>query len=129
MADNKSVEQNKEYAIDFLNRVVAGQIEAGYAKYVDMGGKHHNAYYPAGFAALKQGMLDNHLQFPHKQLKIGHVIGDNDMVAVHSIIFMKQGEIGVPVVHIFHFSKGKIVEMWDLAVPVPADSPNRDSPM
>lgn len=115
---------NREAAVDFLQMVVAGKIEEGYAKHVDMKGKHHNPFYPSGFPALKQGMLENHAQFPNKKIQIKNIMVDGDKVAVHSHVILKAGETEFAAVHILRFEKGKIVEMWDVAQPSPATSPN-----
>jgi len=117
---------NKESAVQFLQLVVARKIEEAYQKYVDPNGKHHNAYFPAGFAALKQGMIDAHTKFPNTQLSVKHVLGDGEVVAVHSHVKHKPEDRGVAVVHLFRFQNGKIVEMWDCGMPIPEDSPNAD---
>jgi predicted SnoaL-like aldol condensation-catalyzing enzyme len=117
---------HKAAAVDFLQMVVAGNIDQAYEKYVDMDGKHHNAFFPAGFPALKKAMAEAHLQFPNKVFQTKHVLGDNDMVAVHSCMVLKPGEMELGVLHLFRFKDGKIVEMWDLGQQVPKDLPNQD---
>jgi predicted SnoaL-like aldol condensation-catalyzing enzyme len=125
MADKKTIQAYKQTAVDFLQLVVSGHIEEAYDKYVDMQGKQHNVYFPAGFSALKQAMIENHVQFPNKRLTVKNVLGDGDLVAVHSNIVMKSGEPGLAVVHIFRFNEGRIAEMWDIGEAIPADSPNQ----
>lgn len=49
----KSIETNKQSAVEFLNMVIAGQIPEAYEKHIDMEGKHHNAFTPAGLTALE----------------------------------------------------------------------------
>ena len=120
-----SIETNKQAAVDFLQRVVKGRINEAYAEYVDMNGKHHNPYFPAGFAMLKQAMIDNETQFPNKQYMIKNVLGDGDLVAVHGRIVLAPDK-NLEVTHLFRFAGGKIVEMWDVAMPWPADSLNKD---
>ncbi len=117
---------NKEIATQFLELIVAGRIEEAYQKYVEDSGKHHNAFFVAGFTALKKGMVENHAQFPYKQLVIKHVLGDGDMVVTHSHLTFSEGEAGMVVVHLFRIKEGKIVEMWDCGQPIPPDSPNTD---
>jgi len=124
MARPSKMQSNKETALDFLKLVIVGQIDEAYEKYIDMSGKHHNVYYPAQFEALKQGMIENHSQFPDKQFMVKHVLAEGNIVAVHSNIVLELGRSGIAVVHIFRFEDGKIVEMWDIGQPVPADSPN-----
>jgi predicted SnoaL-like aldol condensation-catalyzing enzyme len=123
MIDNNT---RKQAAVEFLQLIVAGRIDEAYQKHVDLQGKHHNPFYPAGFPALKQAMLENHVQFPSKQLTVMSVLGDGDLVAVHSHIVLHPGEPGVAAVHLFRFHSDRIVEMWDCGQPVPTDSPNKD---
>jgi predicted SnoaL-like aldol condensation-catalyzing enzyme len=117
---------DKEAAMQFLQLVVGGRIVDAYERYVDMSGKHHNPYYRAGFPALRQAMMEDEGRRPGKQLLIKHALGDGDMVAVHSRLVVPGGESDYAVVHLFRFQKNKIVEMWDLGMPVPAHSPNDD---
>jgi len=125
MTNRSSIQAHKETAVDFLQLIVAGSIDEAYANYVNMHGKHHNMYYSADFSALKQGMIENQSKFPNKRLMVKNVIGDGNMVAIHSNLIMKTGEPGMAVVHIFRFENGKIVEMWDIGQTVPNESPNR----
>ena len=71
-------------------------------------------------------MIENQVQFPNKQLTIKHVLGDGELVAVHSHILPHPGDTGGSAVHLFRFQDDKIVEMWDIGQPVPVDSPNKD---
>lgn len=50
---------------------------------------------------------------------------EGELVAVHSHVRQKPGDLGAAVVHIFRFEKGRIVELWDLGQPVPEKSPNQ----
>ena len=125
-SDKKAVHYRKQAAVKFLQLVVEGRIEEAYRNYVDLRGKHHNPFFPAGFPALQKAMTEDHVQFPSKKLTVKNVLGDGDMVAVHSHIVMRAGESGMAVVHLFRFHDDKIIEMWDCAQPVPAASPNKD---
>ncbi len=71
-------------------------------------------------------MIENHAQFPSKHLSVKNVLGDGDLVAVHSHIVLRPGETGIVAVHLFRFQGDKIVEMWECGQIVPADSPNKD---
>lgn len=117
---------HKKGAVEFLQMVVAGDIEKAFEKYVDMGGKHHNPYCQAGIEGLKKGMMENEAQFPNKKFTVKHVLGDDDLVSVHSHLVLKQGELELVTVHLLKFENGKIAEFWDLAMPMPKDSPNKD---
>ncbi len=125
MTNKNSIQTQKEIAVDFLQLVVAGNIDEAYTNYVNMHGKHHNVYYSAEFSSLKRGMIENHEQFPNKRLMVKNVLGDGNLVAVHSNIIMKAEEPGMAVVHIFRFEAGRIVEMWDIGQVIPLESPNR----
>ena len=46
--------------------VVMGSIDKAYEKNVDMQGKHHNPFFPAGFPELRKTMIENHVQFFNK---------------------------------------------------------------
>jgi predicted SnoaL-like aldol condensation-catalyzing enzyme len=120
------MENNKQSAKEFLKMVVEGKIDEAYEKYVDMDGKHHNAFFPAGFPALQQAMKENHIQFPAKEFTVKNVIGEGNFVVVHSHVVLSPGEPGMVTVHILRFQNGKIVEMWDCGQPILADSPNKD---
>lgn len=126
MMDSKNYSGLKQAAVDFLQLIVAGKVDDAYQKYVDMRGKHHNPYFPAGFPALKLAMIENQTQFPNKQIILKHVLGDGDLVAVHSHIIPAPGQAGISAVHIFRFAGEKILELWDNGQPVQADSPNQD---
>jgi predicted SnoaL-like aldol condensation-catalyzing enzyme len=116
----------KRAAVEFLQLVVAGCIEEAYQKHVDMQGKHHNPSFPAGFPALMKAMIENQARFPHKQLKVKNVLGDGDLVAVHSQIILEPGQASIAAVHLFRFQGDRIAEMWDIGQPLPLGSPNAD---
>ncbi|CAG0950495.1 hypothetical protein GPROT1_00049 [Gammaproteobacteria bacterium] len=78
MADNDT-RACKQAAVQFLQLVAAGRIDEAYQKHVDMQGKHHNPFFPAGFPALRKAMNENHVQFPDKQLTVKNVLGVGDL--------------------------------------------------
>jgi len=125
MTNKSSIQAHKESALDFLHLVVSGNIDEAYDKYVNMYGKHHNVNFSAEFSSLKRGMIENHTQFPNKRLMVKNVLGDGNLVAIHSNIVMKMGEPGMAVVHIFRFEDGRIIEMWDISQAIPNDTSNR----
>lgn len=45
--------------------------------------------------------------------------------AVHIHVRLKPVDLGVAVIHIFRFEKGRIVELWEAGQPVPEQSPNQ----
>ena len=114
----------KEIAVDFLQLVTVGKIDEAYEKYVNMGGKHHNIYFPAGFSTLKDAMKESHNQFPDKVFEIKNIISEGNMVAAHSLLYL--GEKQLAVVHLFKFENGKIIEMWDIGQEIPKEIPNEE---
>ena len=122
----ENIRAHKTAAVQFLEKVVQGNIDEAYRTFVDMKGKHHNHFFPAGFASLQKAMKDNHVQFPAKRIAVKNVLADGDLVAVHSELILKSAGDRMTVVHIFRFKGDMIVEMWDCGQQIPADSPNGD---
>jgi predicted SnoaL-like aldol condensation-catalyzing enzyme len=118
--------ENKQTAKQFLELIAAGKIDEAYGKYVSETGRHHNSFFREGFPALREAMKENQVQFPNKQLTIKNLIGEGDMVAIHSHIVLRPGENGIAAIHLFRFLGDKIVELWDVDQPIPSNSPNRD---
>src|ERR1700683_5418549 len=100
-----SLEQNKQSAVEFLQMIVAGKIDEAYQKYAASEGKHHNTFTQAGFEELKQGMKDNDAKFPDKKFEVQHVIGDGDLVAVHSRLTLNL-TTELIAIHLLRFSNG-----------------------
>ncbi len=123
---DESIRANKKTAVQFLEKVVKGDIDDAYDKFVDMKGKHHNHFFPAGFPSLQKAMKDNHVQFPDKRITVKHALADGDLVAVHSELVLTPGGERMTVVHLFRFKGNKVIEMWDCGQQIPADSPNSD---
>ncbi len=69
-------------------------------------------------------MEENAAKNPDKVLEIQRALQDGDLVAVHSRVRQKPGDLGGAVVHIFRFQGNLIVELWDIGQEVPKDSPN-----
>jgi predicted SnoaL-like aldol condensation-catalyzing enzyme len=126
MTDKDITTERKTAAVDFLQKVVAGQIEEAYEKYIDLKGKHHNCFTPAGFPALKKGMMEADQMFPDKRWTVKHVLGDGDLVAVHSQMVLVPGKTELAALHLVRFEGDRIVEFWDVAQPIPEGLPNQD---
>jgi predicted SnoaL-like aldol condensation-catalyzing enzyme len=114
---------HKDDALSFLRLAAAGRAREALDKHAAPGFRHHNPYF-ADAAALVAGMDDNAQQYPRKVLEVQRAIEEADLVAVHSRVRMQPGEPGIAVVHIFRFEDCRIAEFWDIAQPVPAQSPN-----
>jgi predicted SnoaL-like aldol condensation-catalyzing enzyme len=116
----------KEAALDFMHLVVKGNIQDAYRKYIADDFLHHNAHFKGDRQSLMKAMEENHVQNPNKILSVKHALTDGDLVAIHSHIKMNPEDKGVAVVHIFRFKDSRIVELWDLGDPVPAESLNEN---
>ena len=121
-----NTEAHRQAAVQFLQLVTAGRIDEAYQRYVDMNGKHHNCFFPAGLPALKKAMIDVHKQSPVKQYTVKNVVGEGNMVAVHAHLSMDINGNGMVVVHLLRFEGDRIVEFWDCGQSIPADMPNKD---
>jgi predicted SnoaL-like aldol condensation-catalyzing enzyme len=119
------VDQNKEMAVNFLKLASSGAVREAYTNFIGAGFKHHNPFFEGSAAALSAGMEANVRQNPDKILEVKRVIGEGDFVAVHSHVRQKPEDLGAVVVHIFRFEGGRIMELWDVGQPVPAESANQ----
>jgi len=117
---------NRENAVSFLEMAASGNVSEAYSKFVGVDFRHHNAFFEGTAQALQAGMEENARQNPTKVFEIKRVIAEGDLVVTHSHIRQKPGDLGAAVVHIFRFENGKIVELWDLGQPIPAESINKN---
>ena len=102
----------------------SGRAREAYAKYVGTGFRHHNPYFAGDAESLMAAMDQNTRQNPAKRFEVLRALEDGDLVAVHSHVRQRPGDLGAAVVHIFRFDGDRIVELWDVGQPVPAESPN-----
>ena len=71
-------------------------------------------------AAMEESARQN----PEKTIEFKRLLVEDDQVCVLSHVRMKPGDRGVAVVHIFRFEHDRIVELWDIAQPIPDRLPN-----
>jgi len=116
----------KDTAVDFLTRVVAGDIRGAYERHVAQNCRHHNPYFPGDADSLQRGMEEDEARHPGKKLDVQVALQDGDYVAVHSRLRRSAGEPDIAVVHIFRFEQGRIVELWDVAQVAPERIVNRN---
>ena len=60
----------KDLAVDFLTRVVAGDVRGAYERHVGAGFRHHNPYFAGDAAALQRGMEEDEARNPGKLLEV-----------------------------------------------------------
>lgn len=127
MGDQESLGSfQKDQAVSFIEMCARGQANAAYKIYTVPDLVHHNVHFPAEPDALSAGMDENAVEHPDKTYEVQRVLEDDDTVAIHGRVVFAGLEIAV--VHIVRFDGEKIVEMWDVAMPVPDDSPNMNGP-
>jgi predicted SnoaL-like aldol condensation-catalyzing enzyme len=118
---------NKKAAMSFLRLIIAGKIREAYGKYASPKLRHHNPFFAAEPETLIRAMEANEVEFPGKIFEIQRAIADGALVAVHSHLKLKSGELDMATVHIMKFDKDKIVEFWDIAQQIPKESPNTNT--
>jgi len=116
----------KESAVSFLTLAASGKVREAYDNYVSPKFRHHNAYFPGDAESLQAGMAEAHKKFPNTALEVQHILGEGDLVAVHSRVQHSSDTPEIAVVHIFRFEGGRIVELWDVGQEAPKDSPNEN---
>lgn len=116
----------KEKAVSFLQLVVSGEIRKAYQRYIAPDFIHHNPFFRGDADSLMLAMEENDTMNPHKVLVVKHVLGEGEIVAVHSHIKQSPDDLGAAVVHIFRFHNDLIVELWDVGQPIPENSPNEN---
>jgi predicted SnoaL-like aldol condensation-catalyzing enzyme len=114
----------KECAVSFLKLAASGNLHDAYANYISPTFRHHNPYFAGDAASLKKGMAEAAAKFPDTTLEVQHVLEEGDLVAVHSRVQHGSEEPEISVVHIFRFEDDRIVELWDVGMQAPKDSPN-----
>jgi predicted SnoaL-like aldol condensation-catalyzing enzyme len=114
----------KDNAMAFLQLAATGHVREAYDRYVDAGFRHHNPYFEGTAVALMKGMDENARLNPEKRLDVLHALEEGDLVAVHSHVKHKPGDVGVIVFHLFRFAGDRIAELWDVGQVIPAESVN-----
>lgn len=115
---------NKQNAEDFLIKSSKGQSRAAFELYVSEDFIHHNTYFKGDRKTLMLAMEENAKKMPAKVFEILRSLEDGNLVAIHSHMRPTPNDLGVALVHIFRFEGNKIVELWDLGQPVPAETVN-----
>ncbi|MBF4493265.1 nuclear transport factor 2 family protein [Flavobacterium sp. JLP] len=116
----------KYIAQDFLKLAAKGHSHEAFRLYIGENFKHHNAYFKGDAQTLMLAMEESSRKNPNKTFEIHHALRDGDLVAVHSHVKQNSNDLGAAVVHIFRFEADKIVELWDLGQPIPAEKINEN---
>ena len=115
---------NADAAIEFLRMCARGVVREAYDRHVAADFVHHNAWFPGDRESLLLAMEKSAATEPNKAFEPRHVVDGGDRIAVLSHLVRAGAGVEIAVVHILRFEAGRIVEMWDVAQEIPADSPN-----
>jgi len=131
--ENDANKNHKKIAVEFLSLIGAGKPKDG-LRFFATNCKTHNPYTLGGMNELIDAMIEVQKQSSQGIIKgskadfklvIRQVIGDGDLVAVHTqIASSKSSEGGLRQVHLFRFSGDKIIEYWDITQMIPENAPN-----
>jgi predicted SnoaL-like aldol condensation-catalyzing enzyme len=115
---------SKHAAIAFLTLASSGHVREAYERYVAPGFVHHNPHFRGDAESLASAMAKNAAENPDKEFEVKHVLEEGDLVAVHGRVRLRPDGQDVALFHLFRFANDRIVELWDIGQPAPADSPN-----
>ena len=116
----------KDIARNFLKLAAKGHSHEAFRLYIGKNFKHHNAHFKGDADTLMLAVEESARTNPNKTFEIKHVLKDENLVAVHSHVKQNSNDLGAAVVHIFRFESEKIVELWDLGQPIPAEKINEN---
>jgi predicted SnoaL-like aldol condensation-catalyzing enzyme len=114
----------RDIATTFEQLVVSGKVRAAYDRYASPDYIHHNPWFEGDRESLILGLENSAAEFADKAYDVQRVLEDGDLVAVHSRLRPMPQMPEMAIVHIYRFEGDKIAEEWDLAQPLPDDSPN-----
>ena len=115
----------KHAAVDFLTRIVSGDVRGACERHVGDGFRHHNPYFAGDAQSLRKGMEEDEARHPGKQLDLRVALQEGSYVAVHSRLRRGATEPDIAVVHIFRFEDGRIAELWDIVQVAPKEIVNK----
>ncbi len=122
-------DENKKAAIAYFEKLINDFDPAtAIALYGGPSYKQHNPLIEDGWEGLTRFVAWLRANFPKAHLDIKRVLGEGDLVALHSEWIRSPGQRGEAVVDIVRFEQGKIVEHWDVVQPIP-ETPKNDNSM
>jgi predicted SnoaL-like aldol condensation-catalyzing enzyme len=123
--DLQSKQDAKRIVLDFFDLAFVKREAAQAAeRYLGTEYKQHNpmaADGPEAFVGLIGAFLE---QAPQMSFDLKRVIAEDDLIVLHYHLRMTPDDLGQAVVDIFRVEDGRIVEHWDVAQAVPAESAN-----
>ncbi len=115
----------KQVATEFMTRFyIKKDVRGAFEAWVDPGYIQHNPNAQTGrdaAIAFLEPFIAGH---PGVRYEIKRVIGDGNLVAVHSWGRFSEADRGVAVVDILRIEHCRVMEHWDVVQPVPEQSAN-----
>ena len=116
---------NEKVVVDFYYQAFnAHQPKAASERYIGAVYIQHNPLVPNGTPAFYNYFGAFFKDHPEASLDIKHVVGEGDLVVVHSLFRSGPQDRGQAIMDLFRVEHGKIVEHWDVIQPVPAQTAN-----
>ncbi len=124
---NPKEQEEKKIALKFFDFIMKGRpMDARNLFSSDC--VHHYPYLPAGMDSLLEAMgkAQEREDMPRDgRFDIKHVMADGNLVAVYTTLQSKSDKSkGFRQIHLFRFSRDKIVEYWDVTQMPPENSQN-----
>ena len=116
----------KSTAKRFLRLCATGKVREAYERFVAPGFKHHNPWFKGDADSLRAGVQQAAAKFPGTTIEFQRAFEDGNLVAVHSKVQHGPKAQPASVVHIMRFRGERIVELWDIGIEQPEDSPNEN---
>ena len=121
-----SEDSHKTTAITFLQLAATGRIDEAFEKYISANLIHHNAFFPGDRESLQNAIGKSAMDNPQTTIDTKLAIVEGNLVTTLSHVKHKPQDTGYAVAHFFRFDGDKVVEMWDIAMQIPDNSPNKN---
>lgn len=87
----------------------------------------HNPFVANGKKPFIDFFVEFYKKHPKAKTDIKRILGDGDLVVVHTHSMVDDNDKGRAVVDIFRIENGKIVEHWDVSQNIPEKSANENT--
>ena len=116
---------NEKVVVDFYKQAFnAHQPRAASKRYIGAVYIQHNPLVPNGAPAFYDHFGAFFKDHPQATLDMKHLVGEGDLVLVHSLFRSGPHDRGQALMDMFRVEHGKIVEHWDVIQQVPAQTAN-----
>jgi predicted SnoaL-like aldol condensation-catalyzing enzyme len=117
-------EANKKAALELMDALFTPKGPEVAARILTPDYIQHNPNLPNGVEALGQLLGGFVAANPGISYEAKRAVADGDLVMIHGHLKLSAEDLGMAVVDIVRFEKGKGVEHWDITQPVPEQAAN-----